>query len=186
MPSLPEAPEERGFAREIKFLVPAGQAELIRQWARSRLEPDPHAGGPTDDIYRISSLYFDTPRFDVYCRNGSYGRAKYRIRRYGDSKRVFLDRKLKSRGVVSKRRSIVKVNELGRLENGEPDRDWPGFWFHRRLLLRGLNSICQVSYVAPRALPETRLARCGSRWTKTCACGPRTPSGFATREMAYR
>ena len=147
MPSLPEAPEQRGFAREIKFLVPPGQAELIRQWARSRLEPDPHAGGPTDDIYRISSLYFDTPRLDVYCRSGSYGRAKYRIRRYDDGKKAFLERKLKSRGVVGKRRSTVKVKELGHLENGEPDRDWPGFWFHRRLLLRGLNPICQVSYV---------------------------------------
>ena len=30
----------------------------------------------------LSSLYLDTPTFDVLRRNGSYGRAKYRIRRY--------------------------------------------------------------------------------------------------------
>ena len=91
-------------------------------------------------------MYFDTPGFDVYGRNGSYGRAKYRIRRYDQSKKAFLERKLKSRSMVSKRRLIVKVKELPQLEGGAADREWPGFWFHRRLLLRGLDPVCQISY----------------------------------------
>ena len=142
-----ETRENREFAREIKFLVPPGRAESIRHWARARLDPDPHAGGATGDIYQISSVYFDTPEFDVYRRTGSYGRAKYRIRRYDDSKKVFLERKLKSRSMVGKRRLVVKLKELERLVCAGPDRDWPGFWFHRRLELRGLAPVCQISYM---------------------------------------
>ena len=154
MSSSSELRENRGFAREIKFLVPPGSAEMIRQWARERMDPDPHGAGPSGDVYRIASLYFDTPEFDVYRRNGSFGRAKYRIRRYGDGRKAYLERKLKSRDMVSKRRSAVKVREFDSLEDGAANREWPGFWFHRRLLLRGLSPVCQISYVRTARVAE--------------------------------
>ena len=145
-PSL-DVRESREFASEIKFRVPDYAGEEILEWARTRLSPDPNA---TDDgqngAYQITSLYFDTEAFDVYHRNGSFGRSKYRIRRYGPGKVVFLERKLKTRGLVSKRRAAVNLDELERLQDGEPDAGWPGFWYHQRLLARRLRPICQIAY----------------------------------------
>ena len=99
--------ENREFASELKFVISRPLAEQIRVWGGARLAPDPNAPGESNDAYRIASLYFDTPHFDVYHRNGSFGRSKYRIRRYDASEVAFLERKLKTRGLVSKRRTVV-------------------------------------------------------------------------------
>lgn len=139
--------ESREFASEVKFQVPEFGAEEILDWARGHFLPDPNANGDGQSgSYQITSLYFDTEDFDVYHRNGSFGRSKYRIRRYGPSKTVFLERKLKTRGLVSKRRAAVEVTELERLQEMEPDPGWPGFWYHQRLVARRLKPICQITY----------------------------------------
>ena len=85
-----------GFTSEIKFVVDAATGGRIREWARARLAPDPHGAGSFADEYRVSSLYFDTAARDVFHRRGSYGRSKYRIRRYHDEPSVFLERKLRT------------------------------------------------------------------------------------------
>ncbi|MBE0544281.1 MAG: polyphosphate polymerase domain-containing protein [Verrucomicrobia bacterium] len=138
--------ENREFASEIKFLVTLERAEQIRAWVRARLAPDPYAGGANGDGYQITSLYFDTVEFAVFHRRGSYGRSKYRIRRYGQGEVAFLERKLKTRGLLTKRRSSVELTELERLSAEAAVRGWVGSWFHRRLLARGLNPVCQISY----------------------------------------
>ena len=139
--------ENREFASEIKFQVPEFAGEQILEWARTRLMPDPNAcDGGEHDSYRITSLYFDTENFDVYYRNGSFGRSKYRIRRYGPDKTVFLERKLKTRGLVSKRRAAVGIEELEQLRQGDAAPGWPGFWYHQRLQARQLRPICQIRY----------------------------------------
>src|SRR5205814_5550277 len=102
IPDLASATEKRDAAYEIKFVVTEQVAELALTWARIHLAPDPHAD-EAGDGYRVNSLYFDTPKLDVYQRNGSYGKSKYRVRRYGSEPNIFLERKLKSRGLVSKR-----------------------------------------------------------------------------------
>ena len=108
--------------------------------------PDPNAQGAYSDTYRITSLYFDTEQLDVFHRRGSYGKGKYRIRRYGQSELGFLERKLRTDRVLTKRRSVVELDDLHRLTRAAPQRDWPGCWFHRRLLARRLGPLCQVSY----------------------------------------
>ncbi len=138
--------ENREFASELKFLVSPALADQIRGWARAHLAPDPYADCESGDGYRITSLYFDTERFDVFHRRGSYGRSKLRIRRYGQGEVVFLERKLKTRGLLTKRRSIVKLDQLERLTELEACQDWAGYWFQRRLLARELNPVCQISY----------------------------------------
>jgi len=144
-PSI-DSRDNREFASEVKFLISPRLSEQVRQWARAHLQPDPYAGGEAGDRYQISSLYLDTPEFDVFHRRGSFGRSKYRVRRYGDSAVVFLERKLKTHGLVTKRRSIVRSNELRRLSEDEERSDWPGGWFQRRLQARGLSPVCQISY----------------------------------------
>jgi hypothetical protein len=145
-PSL-DVRESREFAAEVKFQVPESVAEQILEWSAARLSPDPNASDENQiGSYQITSLYFDTDAFDVYNRRGSFGRSKYRIRRYGPSKVVFLERKLKTRGLVSKRRASVDVEELPKLDHDDPDAGWCGFWYHQRLLARQLKPICQIGY----------------------------------------
>lgn len=139
--------ERREFAYENKFLVSPEQAVAIQLWARAHLAADTHGSGEAGDLYRVSSLYFDTAHHDVYRRNGSYGRSKFRIRRYGDSAHVFLERKTKTKALVSKRRSLVNIEELKRMQSSAPDKNRPSFWFHRRLLVRGLQPVCRISYL---------------------------------------
>ena len=138
--------ENRAFAYEIKYLVPTEQALKLRQWARGCMQPDPNTASGTGDGYRITSLYYDTTDLDVFHKRGSFGRAKYRVRRYDASPMVFLERKLRSERHVTKRRTLVNLSELDRLRQDECDLRWSGAWFHRRMMARGMNPSCQVSY----------------------------------------
>src|SRR5688500_6257223 len=99
--------ETRAAAAEIKFLIKPSLAPRILDWARTDLEADSHGTGPFGDEYDISSLYFDTSDHDVFRRRSSFGRAKYRVRRYGASDVVFLERKLRKPGLLIKRRTIA-------------------------------------------------------------------------------
>lgn len=150
---LTEMRESRAFVQEMKFLVSPEQAEGIREWARANLAPDAHAGGAAGDEYRVTSLYLDTEDMAVFERRGSYGRSKYRVRRYGESDLIFLERKLKTRNRVGKIRSIVGAGELALLERAESPKKWAGHWFHQRVQVRGLAPVCQISY--------SRMARMG-------------------------
>lgn len=145
--------EARALACEVKFLVDPERARQIRDWARTCLDPDPHGSGAHADEYRITSLYFDTTDFDVFNRQGSFGRAKYRIRRYANSNVVFLERKMRTSAFLTKRRTNIAIEDLECLNEDDAREGWSGRWFHRRLLARRLQPTCQVSY--------TRMARLG-------------------------
>jgi hypothetical protein len=146
MPHWTEIRENPSFVAEIKYLVPLAIADDVRQWCRRRFVPDPNGAGPAGDTYQTTSLYFDTPSLDVFYRRGSFGRSKYRIRRYNAGDTLFLERKLKKRDLVSKRRSIIPWEDLSRLDAEFPTCGWPGFWFHRRILARELDPYCQIAY----------------------------------------
>jgi len=151
----------RPFIAEVKFVVDGATGRRIREWARINLDPDPHGAGPFGDEYGISSLYFDTDAGDVFHRRGSFGRAKYRVRRYGESEVAFLERKLRKPGMLSKRRTVVALDALPCLNRRSTDLRWDGDWFHRRLLLRQQKPVCQISYsrVARTALTIDGPAR---------------------------
>ncbi len=156
--------ETRAFAREVKFVVDGVLGARIRDWARMHLDADSHGSGRFGDTYQTTSLYFDTARHDVFHRRGSFGHAKYRIRRYGDSGTVFLERKLRKAAMLVKRRAMVGIEDLTRLEDlgdGARDESWPGGWFERRVLVRRLGPVCQLSYrrVARGVMAGTGLAR---------------------------
>lgn len=139
--------ETRAHAREIKFVIDSKLAAQIQAWMRANLNADEFGAGPYKDEYATSSLYFETPGFDVFHRRGSYGKSKYRIRRYGLLPFMFLERKFRTERVLIKRRTTVPVAEFERLEGQSADPNWHGYWFHRRLLARGLRPLVQLSYV---------------------------------------
>lgn len=138
---------------EIKFLVNASNVQAIRDWVKQEFAPDPVAQLDADECYCTTSLYFDTPYFDVLRQRGSHGRAKYRVRKYGEAGPLFLERKLKRNDVVRKWRTVVPVDELPMLSKSSTP-PWPGRWFGQRLSLRALRPVCQISY--------RRLARVGT------------------------
>jgi hypothetical protein len=138
--------ETRDFAREIKFLVDVSMIDEVRAWARGALGRDPYGTGDHGDAYATTSLYFDTPEFDVYRRNRSYARGKFRIRRYGLLDFIFLERKMRTDRLLAKRRTTVPLEALQRVGEAEADPSWPGYWFHRRILFRGLRPWVQISY----------------------------------------
>lgn len=169
--------DRRPLAAELKFLVSPAQGDAIRAWAREHLTADPHGGGPHGDEYSTTTLYTDTPGQDVYRRRGSYGRSKYRVRRYGTSDVVFLERKLRTLALLSKRRSIVGIDDLPLLDQPVQDLgDWPGEWFAGRLAARRLSPVCQVTYnrtarvtatpygLARLTVDTSLSARPASRW----------------------
>lgn len=149
----------RGFSSELKFVVDSAVGERLREWARQRLAADPHGVGPFADSYRVSSVYFDTEARDVFYRRGSYGRSKYRIRRYEDNPAVFLERKLRNGSRLAKRRTVIDLATLPLIAGTTLNGDGTA-WFRRRVALRRLAPVCQVAY--------TRVARMGD-----------TPSGPA-------
>jgi hypothetical protein len=146
--------ETRHRAREIKFVTDVATYPKLVDWALRHLAPDGHGTGAHGDEYATSTLYLDTRAFDVYNRRRSYGRSKYRIRRYGLSDAVFLERKFRTERLLAKRRTLVPLSEIHRLAGRDPDPAWTGRWFHRRILLRELHPLVQLSY--------ERVARVGT------------------------
>lgn len=136
--------EIRDCAFETKFLVDPALGQQLREWMRDRLAADPHGTGPAGDEYHTTSLYLDTPDYDVFRRQGSYARSKYRIRRYGASDVAFLERKLRTPTLLAKRRTPIALEDLETLA-GDP-WPWPGSWFQNRMAVRRLRPVCQVSY----------------------------------------
>jgi hypothetical protein len=144
-----------GFTSEIKFVVDAATGGRIRDWARARLAPDPHGAGPFADEYRVSSLYFDTAARDVFHRRGSYGRSKYRIRRYHEEPNVFLERKLRTGSRLSKRRTTIDLSRLPLLAHERGLNGNATAWFLRRVAVRGLQPVCLVTYLRTARMADT-------------------------------
>jgi hypothetical protein len=143
------------FTSETKFLVPASLGDDLRAWAREKLGPDPNGGGPFQDQYVVTSIYFDTDAHDVYQRKGSYSKSKYRIRHYGNDKAAFLERKLRTRLFLSKRRTRVPLDTISQLRFDAADPTHPGFWFLRRIVVRHLHPVCQIRYSRTARMGET-------------------------------
>ena len=122
-------------AYELKFLLTETRAAEVGSRARREMVTDPHA----DSIganYRTTSLYCDTPQFDVFHRRGLYRRRKHWLRRYGRPPWVYLERKRKWGDRVKKVRTPIRDGELPLLALQMPAQTWPGHWFHRHLTRR--------------------------------------------------
>jgi hypothetical protein len=131
---------------ELRFVVDADRAAKILSWVRTELPPDAHGGGVHADEYAVTTLYFDTPDLAVFHRRGSYGRAKYRLRRYGRGIDFFVERKLRTRSMLIKRRSVVPADAIDGLLEMPRARTDTGQWFARRIAVRGLQPMCIIAY----------------------------------------
>jgi hypothetical protein len=136
-----------GVAYELKFELSQQDVLRMKAWARRHLRPDPHG---EDGCYRVTSVYCDTPAFDVFHRTEGYRGSKLRLRRYGSAPFVFLERKVKKGDRVRKRRVEVAPEDLPRLAAYEagtiPPAGWAAGWFLDQALKKGVAPACRVGY----------------------------------------
>jgi hypothetical protein len=130
---------------EVRFVVDRRTARAVQDWARACLLPDPHGSGDTEDEYHVLTIYFDTPSRDAYHRRGSAARIGYRLRRYGRSEQVYVERRVQHGDVVMKRRVTIPTDTIRCVHDIPFEPDWPGAWFARRLAVRALGPVCQVA-----------------------------------------
>ena len=75
-------------------------------------------------VYRVSSLYFDTP-YDKALKEKNDGlkdREKFRIRYYNDNTEfIKLEKKMKTRGLCGKRSAKLTILEVEKILKGETD-----------------------------------------------------------------
>jgi hypothetical protein len=142
----PSLGRSQANAYELKYLVDHNLGREIQRWAAERLLADPHGDVLRNGSYLTTTLYCDTPQLDVFHKSPSFRRRKFRLRRYGSGMQAFLERKSKTGRQVRKKRTSIPLTELHFLENPVSTGDWDGYWFHRRLLLKGLAPVCALSY----------------------------------------
>lgn len=144
--AIPPVPVRSHGAYELKFLIDEERAQRIMAWARTYLDRDPHAGGESGDEYLVNSLYLDTPGLDVYHRSDLFRRRKYRLRRYGQESRIWMEVKRKQKGLVRKRRVAIEERELAAYLRDPFNPEREDSWFRKRLDDQNLQPACQVTY----------------------------------------
>src|SRR5688572_15131060 len=96
---------------ERKYVVSENAAEAIRSFVTAYLPIDKHVTPDQPRGYRVTSLYLDTPSFDLYFQSchGIKNRYKLRMRFYdtGEDSPVFLEIKQRTTEAVQKMRSAV-------------------------------------------------------------------------------
>lgn len=144
--------------QELKQLLTLPQQTVLRQRIAAALEPDSHM--PTEDGYRISSLYLDDAVDSAYYEKlaGAPHRRKYRFRWYGHSPDlIMLECKEKRGSRIFKRSVRVDADCLTAFIGGDLsplDRlDDP--------LCRETASLAREKFLSPRVIVRyTRRAYC--------------------------
>lgn len=132
-------------AYELKFVLTEAQAADLESRLSSELLPDPHGDPALGGMYVIRSLAFDTADFGVFFREGRMRDRKYRIRCYGASERIYLERKRSKGGKVSKRRVEGHLDDLVALAQGNAPNAAQS-WFVRGLAEHELAPVCLIEY----------------------------------------
>lgn len=106
------------FRHEWKHELSPGDLPALRSRLRAVARPDEH--GP-EGIYRVRSLYFDTPT-DRALREKNDGvnrREKFRLRCYGGLSLIRLEKKSKLGGLCAKEQTAVTEEEVRALLAGD-------------------------------------------------------------------
>lgn len=147
-PSLfgPGTAAEGATAYEVKFLLTEQQVGEVIARVTGKLALDPYADPAMGNAYLTTSVYTDTPAFDVFYRTEGYNRDKFRVRRYGVSGPVFVERKTKNGDKVRKHRARINPAEVADLARPSLNGEWAGEWFHSQILEKRLSPVCRVAY----------------------------------------
>ncbi len=133
-------------AYEVKYLLTEEQVSEVVARVTGKLDLDPFADPAMGNAYLTTSVYTDTPNFDVFYRTEGYDRDKFRVRRYGHTGPVFVERKTKNGDKVRKHRVRISPGEVPDLAAPSLNGEWAGEWFHSQLLQKQLQPVCRVAY----------------------------------------
>ena len=143
----PPGPLTGAIVYEVKFLLTEEQVAEVAARVAGKLALDPYADPAMGNAYLTTSVYTDTPGFDVFYRTDGYNRDKFRVRRYGHTGPVFVERKTKNGDKVRKHRARINPAEVTDLAAPEPQRR-----MGRRMvsqpahLERTCKPVCRVAY----------------------------------------
>jgi len=148
---------------ELKFFLDPPTAAAVRDWATDRMAPDEFCDPAIPSGYHVTTLYLDTPDWDIYHRRSDVIDGKHRVRRYGVEPVLWLEKKRKSRNVVRKLRCAIAEDEIDELLATPPPRDdansasgvnaRPGDWFR--------DCVRQMSLAPAVVVRYQRYARVG-------------------------
>jgi hypothetical protein len=146
-PSLQrDSVSSKSVAYEVKFIIKPEQAVEAEERLIRALLPDPHSDPALQGMYAITSLACDTPRLGVFHRDVSLRYRKYRVRRYGASSAVYLERKRSRQGKVRKRRVEATVADLEAIAARRAD-DVSHSWFVNEIAAEDLSPVCRIRYL---------------------------------------
>ncbi len=135
-----------GPAYEVKFLLREEQAQAVESGLIQALTPDPHCDPALGGMYAITSLACDDAEFGVFFREERMRDRKYRVRRYGASTGVFVERKHSRRGRVRKRRAEAPLEDLEAVAVGHGGGAAHA-WFAREVRSFDVAPVCRVRYL---------------------------------------
>ena len=144
-PSIQRSLTDKIAAYELKYLISREDAARVEAWAAQSMQPDVHAN-PLLGGYQTTTLYLDTPNHDVLLRADGFRRRKFRLRRYGSDRTVFLERKTRQGHRVEKRRSHVPLADLATLASHLALESSPAHWFVHKTTATNLLPACRVTY----------------------------------------
>ncbi len=144
------------YRHEYKYLVSAGQLEILKSRAQAIMQRDAHVNkeGRFAGIYNIRSVYFDDLADTCYMENesGTDPREKFRIRIYNHSgARISLELKSKRSGMCRKQSCRLSREQCDILLRGGvlPEReDYPPILnkLLYQIKTRGLRPVVIVEY----------------------------------------
>lgn len=145
-PSIQRVAGDTTPAFELKFLISEELARQVESWAVEHMQRDAFADERNGGSYQTTTLYLDTPHYDVFHRSPRFRRRKYRLRRYGVEENIFLERKSRRGDRVKKRRSDIHLQHLDLLAASSVHEGWCGQWFQEPVLADALRPVCRLTY----------------------------------------
>ena len=152
-PSLRTRTKSGQAAREFKFVIPASKAAKLAMFASESMGSDPYCTNDSysesgiKNSYGVQSVYLDTPAKDILYRNMDFRFNKYRIRRYGSSDILFLERKSKRNSELTKQRLSIPLKQLGDLDRWcDQSGHAVGNWFVEEAIRHRLRPVCSIAY----------------------------------------
>ena len=110
------------FRHELKHQITSAEDRIVSERLGRLFPRDSHAG--PDGVYRVNSLYFDTPEDKALLQKtaGTDRREKFRLRYYGESPGFLrLEKKIKKGGLCSKRSARLTYKQAEKILTGNID-----------------------------------------------------------------
>ena len=131
---------------EMKFRIDAEMSDAVKAWARDHLGVDENCNAEGGDSYDINTLYLDSPEFDILNGTGKVGRAKHRVRRYGNEDTLWVETKRKKKMVVRKNRTALHESDFAPRRQLNPNDVRCDDWFVQRIAERQMQPAVQIVY----------------------------------------